>query len=233
MLRVENINVAYGSVRVLWDVSFTIGEGEIITIIGPNGAGKTTIVKSIMGLLKPTTGAIEYMGHQIHDTPTHMIVKEGIALVPEGRELFPRMSVMENLLMGAYTSASGEKEKTLQWVFSLFPRLEERKKQLAGTLSGGEQQMVAIARSLMSRPKLLILDEPSLGLAPLMLQKVFEIINILNSEGVTILLVEQNVHHALEISNRGYVLETGRITLEDSSDKLLDNNHVKEAYLGM
>ncbi len=231
MLRVENINVAYSSVKVLWDVSFTIGEGEIITIIGPNGAGKTTIVKSIMGLLKPTTGTIEYMGYQIHDTPTHMIVKEGIALVPEGRELFPKMSVMENLLMGAYTS--DEKKKTLQWVFSLFPRLEERKKQLAGTLSGGEQQMVAIARSLMSRPKLLILDEPSLGLAPLMVQKVFEIINILNSEGVTILLVEQNVHHALEISNRGYVLETGRITLEDSSDKLLDNNHVKEAYLGM
>jgi branched-chain amino acid transport system ATP-binding protein len=231
MLRVENINVAYGSVKVLWDVSFTIGEGEIITIIGPNGAGKTTIVKSIMGLLKPTTGTIEYMGYQIHDTPTHMIVKEGIALVPEGRELFPKMSVMENLLMGAYTS--DEKKKTLQWVFSLFPRLEERKKQLAGTLSGGEQQMVAIARSLMSRPKLLILDEPSLGLAPLMVQKVFEIINILNSEGVTILLVEQNVHHALEISNRGYVLETGKITLEDSSDKLLDNNHVKEAYLGM
>jgi branched-chain amino acid transport system ATP-binding protein len=231
MLRVENINVAYGSVKVLWDVSFTIGEGEIITIIGPNGAGKTTIVKSIMGLLKPTTGTIEYMGYQIHDTPTHMIVKEGIALVPEGRELFPKMSVMENLLMGAYTS--DEKKKTLQWVFSLFPRLEERKKQLAGTLSGGEQQMVAIARSLMSRPKLLILDEPSLGLAPLMVQKVFEIINILNSEGVTILLVEQNVHHALEISNRGYVLETGRFTLEDSSDKLLDNNHVREAYLGM
>ena len=231
MLRVENINVAYSSVKVLWDVSFTIGEGEIITIIGPNGAGKTTIVKSIMGLLKPTTGTIEYMGYQIHDTPTHMIVKEGIALVPEGRELFSKMSVMENLLMGAYTS--DEKKKTLQWVFSLFPRLEERKKQLAGTLSGGEQQMVAIARSLMSRPKLLILDEPSLGLAPLMVQKVFEIINILNSEGVTILLVEQNVHHALEISNRGYVLETGRITLEDSSDKLLDNNHVKEAYLGM
>jgi branched-chain amino acid transport system ATP-binding protein len=231
MLRVENINVAYGSVKVLWDVSFTIGEGEVITIIGPNGAGKTTIVKSIMGLLKPTTGAIEYMGRQIHDAPTHMIVKEGIALVPEGRELFPRMSVMENLLMGAYTS--DEKEKTLQWVFSLFPILEERKKQLAGTLSGGEQQMVAIARSLMSRPKLLILDEPSLGLAPLMVEKVFEIIKILNSENVTILLVEQNVHHALEISNRGYVLETGRITLEDSSDKLLDNNHVREAYLGM
>ncbi|MBN2487680.1 MAG: ABC transporter ATP-binding protein [Methanosarcinaceae archaeon] len=231
MLRVKNINVAYGSVKVLWDVSFTIGEGEIITIIGPNGAGKTTIVKSIMGLLKPTTGTIEYMGRQIHDTPTHMIVKDGIALVPEGRELFSKMSVMENLLMGAYTS--DEKEKTLKWVFSLFPRLEERKKQLAGTLSGGEQQMVAIARSLMSRPKLLILDEPSLGLAPLMVKKVFEIINILNNENVTILLVEQNVHHALEISNRGYVLETGRITLEDSSDKLLDNNHVKEAYLGM
>jgi len=231
MLKVENINIAYGSVRVLWDVSFTIKEGEIITIIGPNGAGKTTIVKTIMGLLKPTTGTIGFMGRHIHNEPTHRIVKDGIALVPEGRELFPRMTVMENLLMGAYTS--DEVKETLQWVFKLFPRLEERQKQSAGTLSGGEQQMVAIARALMSRPRLLIMDEPSLGLAPLMVQKVFEIIRTLNSQDVTILLVEQNVHHALEISNRGYVLETGRITLEDSGSKLLDNSHVKEAYLGM
>jgi len=231
MLKVENIKVAYDSVNVLWDVSFTIHKKEIITIIGPNGAGKTTTVKTIMGLLKPIAGTIEFLDRHINSEPTHQIVKDGIALVPEGRELFPRMSVMENLLMGAYTS--DKKEETLQWVFNLFPRLEERKKQSAGTLSGGEQQMVAIARGLMSRPKLLIMDEPSLGLAPILVQKVFEIIRTLNSEGVTILLVEQNVHHALGVSNRGYVLETGRITLEGTSDELLNNSHVKEAYLGM
>ncbi|MCL7412733.1 MAG: ABC transporter ATP-binding protein [ANME-2 cluster archaeon] len=231
MLNVENINVFYGSVRILWDVNFHINEGEIITIIGPNGAGKTTIVKTLMGLLKPISGTIEFNGNPIHQAPTHHIVKDGIALVPEGRELFPRMTIMENLQMGAYTSDT--REETLEWVFSLFPRLEERQKQSAGTLSGGEQQMLAIARGLMSRPKLLILDEPSLGLAPIMVNKVFEIIKTLNSQGVTVLLVEQNIHHALEASNRGYVLETGRITLEGASRELLDNNHVKEAYLGM
>ncbi|TFH42375.1 MAG: ABC transporter ATP-binding protein [ANME-2 cluster archaeon] len=231
MLKVENINVAYGSVKILWDVSFTLDEGEIITIIGPNGAGKTTLVKTIMGLLRSSEGTIEFLGQNIHNEPTYKIVKDGIALVPEGRELFPQMTVLENLLMGGYTSK--EKENTLEWVFKLFPRLNERKKQSAGTLSGGEQQMVAIARSLMSRPKLLILDEPSLGLAPIMVKKVFEIIRTLNSEGVTVLLVEQNVHHALEISNKGYVLETGRITFQGPSSELLNNNHVKEAYLGM
>ncbi len=231
MLNVENVNVSYGSVKILWDVDFHIEEGEIITIIGPNGAGKTTIVKTIMGLLKPTSGTIEFNGNPIHLAPTHKIVEGGIALVPEGRELFPRMTIMENLQMGAYTS--DEKEDTLKWVFNLFPKLEERQKQSAGTLSGGEQQMLAIARGLMSRPKLLILDEPSLGLAPIMVKKMFEIVKSLNSEGVTVLLVEQNIHHALEASNRGYVLETGRITLEGASSELLDNNHVKEAYLGM
>jgi branched-chain amino acid transport system ATP-binding protein len=231
MLKVENVNVSYGSVKILWDVDFHIDEGEIITIIGPNGAGKTTIVKTIMGLLKPTSGTIEFNGNPIHLAPTHKIVEGGIALVPEGRELFPRMTIMENLQMGAYTS--DEKEDTLKWVFNLFPRLEERQKQSAGTMSGGEQQMLAIARGLMSRPKLLILDEPSLGLAPIMVKTVFEIVKTLNSQGVTVLLVEQNIHHALEASNRGYVLETGRITLEGASSELLDNNHVKEAYLGM
>jgi len=231
MLKVENVNVSYGSVKILWDVDFHIDEGEIITIIGPNGAGKTTIVKTIMGLLKPTSGTIEFNGNPIHLAPTHKIVEGGIALVPEGRELFPRMTIMENLQMGAYTS--DEKEDTLKWVFNLFPRLEERQKQSAGTMSGGEQQMLAIARGIMSRPKLLILDEPSLGLAPIMVKTVFEIVKTLNSEGVTVLLVEQNIHHALEASNRGYVLETGRITLEGASSELLDNNHVKEAYLGM
>ncbi len=231
MLKIENVNVSYGSVKILWDVDFHIDEGEIITIIGPNGAGKTTIVKTIMGLLKPTSGTIEFNGNPIHLAPTHKIVEGGIALVPEGRELFPRMTIMENLQMGAYTS--DEKEDTLKSVFNLFPRLEERQKQSAGTLSGGEQQMLAIARGIMSRPKLLILDEPSLGLAPIMVNTVFEIVKTLNSEGMTVLLVEQNIHHALEASNRGYVLETGRITLEGKSSELLDNNHVKEAYLGM
>ncbi|MCD4814856.1 MAG: ABC transporter ATP-binding protein [Methanosarcinales archaeon] len=231
MLKVENVNVSYGSVKILWDVDFHIDKGEIITIIGPNGAGKTTIVKTIMGLLKPTSGTIEFNGNPIHLAPTHKIVEGGIALVPEGRELFPRMTIMENLQMGAYTS--DKKEDTLKWVFNLFPRLEERQKQSAGTMSGGEQQMLAIARGLMSRPKLLILDEPSLGLAPIMVKTVFEIVKTLNTQGVTVLLVEQNIHHALEASNRGYVLETGRITLEGASSELLDNNHVKEAYLGM
>ncbi|MCL7475443.1 MAG: ABC transporter ATP-binding protein [ANME-2 cluster archaeon] len=231
MLNVENINVFYGSVKILWDVNFHINKGEIITIIGPNGAGKTTIVKTLMGLLKPTSGSIVFNGNPIHQAPTHHIVKDGIALVPEGRELFPRMTILENLQMGAYTSDN--REDTLKWVFDLFPRLEERQKQSAGTMSGGEQQMLAIARGLMSRPKLLILDEPSLGLAPLMVNRVFEIVKTLNSQGVTVLLVEQNIHHALEASNRGYVLETGRITLEGASSELLDNNHVKEAYLGM
>ncbi|MDF1556704.1 MAG: ABC transporter ATP-binding protein [ANME-2 cluster archaeon] len=231
MLKVENINVSYGSVKILWDVNFHIDEGEIITIIGPNGAGKTTIVKTLLGLIRSTAGTIKFYGYPIHQAPTHQIVKSGIALVPEGRELFPRMNIMENLQMGAYTS--DEREDTLKWVFNLFPRLEERQKQSAGTLSGGEQQMLAIARGLMSRPKLLILDEPSLGLAPIMVNTVFEIVKTLNSQGVTVLLVEQNIHHALEASNRGYVLETGRITLEGASNELLDNNHVKEAYLGM
>jgi len=231
MLKVENVNVSYGSVKILWDVDFHIDKGEIITIIGPNGAGKTTIVKTIMGLLKPTSGTIEFNGNPIHLAPTHKIVEGGIALVPEGRELFPRMTIMENLQMGAYTS--DDRENTLEWVFDLFPRLEERQKQSAGTMSGGEQQMLAIARGLMSRPKLLILDEPSLGLAPIMVKTVFEIVKTLNTQGVTVLLVEQNIHHALEASNRGYVLETGRITLEGGSSELLDNNHVKEAYLGM
>lgn len=231
MLKFENVNVSYGSVQILWDVNFEIDDGEIITIIGPNGAGKTTIAKTLMGLLKPTSGIIEFNGKQIHQAPTHQIVKDGIALVPEGRDLFPRMTIMENLQMGAYTSS--EKEDTLKWVFELFPRLEERQNQSAGTMSGGEQQMLAIARGLMSRPELLILDEPSLGLSPILVNKVFEIVKTLKSQGVTVLLVEQNIHHALEVSNRGYVLETGRITLEGASSELLDNSHVKEAYLGM
>ncbi len=231
MLTLNNVNVGYGSVNVLWDVSFTINKGEIITIIGPNGAGKTTIVKTIMGLLRPTKGTVEFIDHHIHNEPTHKIVKDGIALVPEGRELFPRMSVYENLQLGAYTLQ--EREDTMQWVFNLFPRLEERKKQSAGTLSGGEQQMLAMGRGLMSMPSLLMLDEPSLGLAPLLVSTIFKIIQDINTKGTSILLIEQNVYNALNLSNRGYVLENGQIAMSGEGKELLENPHIRKTYLGL
>lgn len=234
MLKVEELNVAYEKVQVLWDVSFTINEGEIITLLGSNGAGKSTTVKTIQGLLKPKSGSLQFMDKRIEGLPAYKIVEEGIALVPEGREIFPKMSVLENLILGAYvTRAKGLRENGLEWVFKLFPKLEERKEQLAGTMSGGEQQMLAIARALMSKPKLLMLDEPSLGLAPMIVLQVFEIIKKLKEEGVTVLLVEQNIHHALEISDRAYILEKGRIILEGEGSDLLNNHYVREAYLGM
>jgi branched-chain amino acid transport system ATP-binding protein len=234
MLRVEKVNAAYGSLQVLWDVSFEVREGEIVTIIGSNGAGKTTIANVITGLLKPLSGRVTFDGEDITNMPANERVKLGIALVPEGREIFPKMTVLDNLLLGAYTVRNkGEVEERLKWVYDIFPKLKERETQLAGTLSGGEQQMVAIARSLMANPKLLILDEPSLGLAPIVVIKVFEIIERLNREGVTILLSAQNVYRALEISSRAYVLETGRITLEGRGKELLENPYVKEAYLGV
>jgi len=234
MLRVEKVNAAYGSLQVLWDVSFEVREGEIVTIIGSNGAGKTTIANVITGLLKPLSGRVTFDGEDITNIPANERVKLGIALVPEGREIFPKMTVLDNLLLGAYTVRNkGEVEERLKWVYDIFPKLKERETQLAGTLSGGEQQMVAIARSLMANPKLLILDEPSLGLAPIVVIKVFEIIERLNREGVTILLSAQNVYRALEISSRAYVLETGRITLEGRGKELLENPYVKEAYLGV
>lgn len=234
MLRVEKVNEAYGSLQVLWDVSFEVREGEIVTIIGSNGAGKTTIANMITGLLKPLSGRVTFDGEDITNMPANERVKLGIALVPEGREIFPKMTVLDNLLLGAYTVRNkGEVEERLKWVYDIFPKLKERETQLAGTLSGGEQQMVAIARSLMANPRLLILDEPSLGLAPIVVIKVFEIIERLNREGVTILLSAQNVYRALEISSRAYVLETGRITLEGRGKELLENPYVKEAYLGV
>lgn len=234
MLEIKELNVSYEKVQVLWDVSFTINEGEIVTLLGSNGAGKSTTVKTIQGLLKSKSGSIRFMDKGIEGLPAYKIVGEGISLVPEGREIFPKMSALENLILGAYVPRARDlREESLEWVFKLFPKLDERKKQLAETMSGGEQQMLAIARALMSKPKLLMLDEPSLGLAPVLVLQVFDIIKKLNEEGVTILLVEQNVHHALEISDRAYVLEKGRIILNGKGFELLSDKYVKEAYLGM
>jgi branched-chain amino acid transport system ATP-binding protein len=234
MLRIEKLNVLYDKVQVLWDVSFRVNESEVVTLLGSNGAGKSTTVKTIQGLLKPQSGSIKLFDTRIDGIPTYKIVGEGIALVPEGREIFPKMSVLENLVLGAYVPRARETQNdTLDWVFSLFPTLAERKKQLAGTMSGGEQQMLAIARALMSKPKLLILDEPSLGLAPVIVLQVFEIIQKLKEERVTVLLVEQNVHHALEISDRAYIMEKGQIILEGTGTDLLNNHYVRQAYLGM
>lgn len=234
MLTVEKINVFYGNVQALWDVSLKVEKGEVVALIGSNGAGKTTTLKTISGLLRPRSGSINFLGERVDSFDPRRIVELGLVQVPEGRHLFPYMTVLENLKMGAYPSyARKRKSETLEWVFTLFPILKERKGQLAGTLSGGEQQMLAIARGLMARPKLLMLDEPSLGLAPMYTLKIFDLIKKINQEGVTILLVEQNVRQALEISDRGYVLETGRITLEGEGNQLVDNRHVKEAYLGM
>jgi len=234
MLELKDLKVAYEKVQVLWDISFSIKAGEVVTLLGSNGAGKSTTVKTIQGILKPNSGSIKFMDKHIEGLPAYKIVDKGIALVPEGREIFPKMSVFENLILGAYVPRAKEyMDESLEWVLKLFPKLEERKKQLAGTMSGGEQQMLAIARALMSKPKLLMLDEPSLGLAPMIVLQVFEIIKKLHEEGVTILLVEQNVHHALEISDSAYVLEKGKIILEGKGLELLDDKYVKSAYLGV
>lgn len=234
MLEIRGLNVSYERVQVLWDISFNIEEGEVVTLLGSNGAGKSTTVKAIQGLLKSGSGSIRFMNRSIDELPAYKIVEEGIALVPEGREIFPKMSVLENLILGAYVSRAKDLMKdSLEWVFNLFPKLEERKEQLAGTMSGGEQQMLAIARALMSKPKLLMLDEPSLGLAPVIVLQVFDIIKKLKEESVTVLLVEQNVHHALEISDRAYIMEKGRIILEGKGSDLINNHYVREAYLGM
>ncbi len=231
MLEIRDLKVFHGNLQVLWGVNLNVGEGEIVTLIGSNGAGKTTAVETIFGLNRSASGIIQFKGESIIGLHPYEIVRRGLALVPEKRELFPKMTVLENLRLGAY--AKGGKSDKLDLIFDLFPVLEERKQQLAGTLSGGEQQMAAIARGLMSDPKMLVLDEPSVGLSPLLVSMVLDSIKRLNREGVTILLLEQNVAHALEISNRGYVLENGRITLEGSSQELLNNEHVKSAYLGI
>ena len=230
MLKIENINLSYGKLQVLWDVSAHVEEGEVVTIIGSNGAGKTSLVETIFGFNAPTSGKIRFSGTEIQGLSPFEVVKKKIALVPERREIFPRMTVRENLVLGGYIH--GE-EIDDRHVYELFPVLAERESQLAGTLSGGEQQMLAIARALMIDPKMLVLDEPSLGLAPKLVHSVLETIGKLNREGLTILLVEQNVRRALEISDRGYVLENGRITAEGSATSLLDDPHVQSAYLGL
>ncbi|MEM2988642.1 MAG: ABC transporter ATP-binding protein [Candidatus Bathyarchaeia archaeon] len=234
MLEVKNLHVYYESALALHDISIKVNEGELVSVVGSNGAGKSTLLKTIVGLVKPRSGEIRLRDERIDALNTPEIISKGISLIPEGRRLFPNMTVLENLEMGAYTKEAWEKRReTLDWIFDLFPILKERQKQLAGTLSGGEQQMLAIGRGLMSRPRLLMFDEPSLGLAPKLVAKVFETVKDLNDQGLTILLVEQNVLHSLRLCDRGYVLENGRITLSGRGDELLENAHVREAYLGI
>lgn len=232
MLTIQDINVYYGAIHALKDVSVSVDKGEIVSIIGSNGAGKSTLLRTISGLLRPRTGTIEFEGEPIHTMPAHMIVRRGVGHSPEGRRIFTNMSVLENLQLGAITRKDKDVEKDLEMVQERFPRLRERIKQSAGTLSGGEQQMLAIGRALMSRPSLLLLDEPSLGLAPNLVAEIFRIVLEINADGTTVLLVEQNAHRALEIANRAYVLETGSIVLADTGKNLLTNPKVKEAYLG-
>ena len=232
MLSITNMNVYYGNIYAIKDVSFDVKEGEIVTLIGANGAGKSTILKTISGLLRSKTGSIAFKNEVINNAPSHAIVKRGLAHVPEGRRIFLQMSVLENLEMGNYTQLNATMAERIEAVYTHFPRLKERRKQIAGTLSGGEQQMLAIGRALMSTPKLLMLDEPSMGLAPILVEQIFEIIRQLHESGVTILLVEQNARMALSVADRGYVLETGRITMSESAKTLLNDDAVKRAYLG-
>ena len=232
ILKVDDINVYYGSIHAIKGVSFSVEEGEIVTLIGANGAGKSTTLNTIAGLLHSRTGAVEFLGEDINRVPPHKVVEKGLALVPEGRRVFLQMSVQENLEMGAYTQPKSGIAADLEMVFELFPRLEERRRQVAGTLSGGEQQMLAMGRALMSHPKLLMLDEPSMGLAPILVEQIFEIIKNLHKAGSTILLVEQNAQAALSIADRGYVLETGKIVTTGTGAELLSSPAIKKAYLG-
>jgi branched-chain amino acid transport system ATP-binding protein len=234
MLKVQNIDVFYGDLQILWDVSFEVNEGEIVALVGANGSGKSTTLKTISGLLNPATGSILFQDQYLNQIPANRIIEHGVAHVPEGRRLFPEMTVRENLIMGSLSpTAKAKRAKTMEWVFGLFPRLREREKQMAGTLSGGEQQMVAVGRGLMALPKLIMFDEPSLGLAPILVAEIFKIIKRIKKEGVTVLITEQNTKQSLEISDRGYVLENGRVVLSGSGKELLDNEHVKQAYLGI
>ncbi len=234
MLELENVSAAYGMVQILREVSFQVKEKEILSIIGPNGAGKTTLVKTIMGLLHPTSGTIRFKGENIEKLSPYQIVKKGLTMIPEGREIFPRMTIEENLMLGAYTIDAKDKVKeSKERVYQIFPVLKKKEKSLAQTLSGGEQQMLVICRSLMCNPQLLILDEPSLGLAPIIVEKVLDTVRTINDEGVTVLLVEQNIHDSLNVADRGYVLEEGKIILEGKSRELLSNSHIKEVYLGL
>jgi len=233
MLAIEKLQVAYGKVQALWDVSFEVPDGEIVALVGANGAGKTTLLKTVSGLLRRQSGSITFDGKHIEEASPPEIVKYGVVHVPEGRKLFPEMAVIDNLLMGAYTISHSDRPRRLERVFNVFPVLKERQKQIAGTLSGGEQQMVAIGRGMMAWPKLLMLDEPSLGLAPLLVEEVFGVITEINRLGVTILLVEQNTQHALTLAHRGFVMELGKIALSGSGSELLANSNVRKAYLGL
>ena len=229
MLEIDSVDVYHGRLQVLWNLSLTVGDGECVTVLGPNGAGKTTLVETVMGLNRPARGAIRFDGQELAGLKPNEVVARGISIVPEKRELFPRMTVAENLALGAYARGAGNDAR----IYELFPILAERKSQLAGTMSGGEQQMLAIARALAARPRLLILDEPSLGLSPLFVSTVLESVAALNAEGLTILLLEQNVRSALEVSDRAYVLENGRVAIEGPSEALLDDPKVRSAYLGI
>ena len=233
MLKVENLSIKYGSIEAVKNVSFEVNEGEVVTLIGANGAGKTSILRTISGLIRPTEGTISYLGNEIHKIPARKIVAEGLAQVPEGRHVFAGLTVMENLEMGAFLHKNKEENTALlKKVFQRFPRLEERKNQDAATLSGGEQQMLAMGRALMSRPKLLLLDEPSMGLAPIFIQEIFDIIEDIKAQGTTVLLIEQNANKALSIADRGYVLETGKVVLSGTGKELLASDEVRKAYLG-
>ena len=234
MLTLDKLNFSYGDMQVLWDIDLQVNEGEIVTVVGANGAGKSTTLKNISRLVKPASGTITFNGEELQGLESHQVVERGIVQVPEGRKIFSEMTVLENLRMGSYiSSARKDRETNVERVFSMFPRLKEREKQLGGTMSGGEQQMLAIGRGLMANPKLLLLDEPSLGLSPLFVKIIFEIIQEINRQGVTILLVEQNVFQSLKIADRAYVLETGRVVLTGPGSELLTNDHVKKAFLGM
>jgi branched-chain amino acid transport system ATP-binding protein len=234
VLEIRNLSASYGDLRVLWDVDLEVGRGEIVAVVGPNGAGKSTLLRNISGLVRPSAGSIVFEGAELGALPPHRVVELGVIQVPEGRRIFPEMTVLENLRMGSYArSARPDRARNLERVFALFPRLAERRAQLGGTLSGGEQQMLAIARGLMGNPRLLLFDEPSLGLAPLLVRDVFATLREINARGTTILLLEQNVYQSLRIAHRGYVMERGRVVMTGSGAALLADEHVKKAFLGL
>ena len=234
MLEIRGLQFAYGDLQVLWGVDLEVKQGEIVTVVGANGAGKSTILRNCSRLVRPLSGALTFQGEDLGKLQSHEVVARGLIQVPEARRIFPEMTVVENLRMGSYLPATRpDRARNMERVFALFPRLAERRGQLGGTMSGGEQQMLAIARGLMANPKVLLLDEPSLGLSPLLVKNIFDIIRTINAQGTTILLVEQNVYQSLHISHRAYVLETGRVVLSGTGAELLDNAHVKKAFLGM
>ncbi len=233
MLRIDNLDFSYGDLQVLWGLSLQVNQGEIVTVLGANGAGKSTTLRNVSRLVRPSSGTITFDGKDLCKMESHQVVELGVIQVPEGRRIFPEMTVLENLRMGSFVKATRpDRQRNIERAFSLFPRLAERQKQLGGTLSGGEQQMLAIGRGLMANPRLMLLDEPSLGLSPLFVKNIFEIIQEINRQGTTILLVEQNVFQSLRISHRAYVLETGRVVLSGTGEELLGNEHVKKAFLG-